>query len=395
MAGVQTSLREANRALVVDAVRRFGGLTQVELAEATGLSPSTVSAIVKELLAAGVVTTRTTVRNGRRAVMVTMHRRAGLAAGVHVGARHLEVVLADAAYDVLARHVLPLAHEHRADVTLDRTALLVLELLERVGATLDEVVGVGIGVTGAVNRSTGAVIGPGLLRGWEEVPIVQTLAQRLGRPVFVDKDANLGALAELTRGAGRAYRDILYVHASHRTSAGVVIDGAVYRGAAWTAGEIGHTRVVPGGDICVCGGRGCLDTVAGTRSLVGSLAGSHGSLTLADVVRGANEEDPGCARVVADAGAVIGEVVANVLAALSSQVVVVGGELAGTGEVLLGPIRRAVRQRAPFAPDDRLPVVAAELGSDAAIVGALAMVMAETEISLSLVGGDVMNGSAG
>ena len=395
MAGVQTSLREANRALVIDAVRRFGGLTQVELAEATGLSPSTVSAIVKELLAVGAVTTRTTVRNGRRAVMVTMHRRAGLAAGVHIGARHLEVVLADAADEALARHVLPLAHEHRADVTLDRTALLVLELLGRVGATLDEVVGVGIGVSAPVDRSTGAVIGPGLLRGWEEVPIVETIFERLGRPVFVDKDANLGALAELTRGAGRAYRDFLYVRASHRTSAGVVIDRAVYRGVSWTAGEIGHTRVVPGGDICVCGGRGCLDTVAGTRALVAPLAGSHGSLTLADVVRGASEADPGCARVVADAGTVIGEVVANVLAALSSQAVVVGGELAATGEVFIGPIRRAIRQRASLAPGEWSPVVAAELGPDADIVGAIAMVMAETDVSRSLVGGDVVTGSVG
>jgi predicted NBD/HSP70 family sugar kinase len=395
VAGVQTSLREANRALVVDAVRRFGGLTQIELAGTTGLSPSTVSAIVKELLAAEAVTTRTTVRNGRRAVMVTMHRRAGLAVGVRIGVRHLEVVLADAAYGVLARHVLPLAYEHRADRTLDRTALLVLELLERVGATLDEVVGVGIGVSAAVDRSAGTVIGPGLLHGWEEVSIVATLSARLGRPVFVDKDANLGALAEVTRGAGRPYRDILYVRASHRTSAGVVIDRAVHHGPSWTAGEIGHCRVVPGGDICVCGGRGCLDTVVGTRALVAPLAASHGSLTLADVVRGATEGDPGCSRVVADAGAVIGEVVANLMVGLGPQCIVVGGELAETGEVLLGPVRQAVGQRTPLAPGEPPPVVPAELGSDAEVVGALAMVMAQTDPSRSLVGGGAVAGSLG
>ncbi len=395
MAGVQTSLREANRALVLEAVRRFGGLTQVELAGATGLSASTVSNIVKDLLAAEAVTTRTAGRNGRRAVMVTLHRRAGLAAGVRIGVRHLEVVLADATYDVLARRVLPLAHEHRADTTLDRTALLVLELAERVGATLAEVVGVGIGVGAPVNRTTGAVIGPAVLRGWEDVPIAETLSQRLGRPVFVDKDANLGALAELTRGAGRPYRDMLYVRASHRTSAGIIIDRELHRGVSWTAGEIGHARVVLGGDICVCGGRGCLDTLVGTRALVAPLATSHGSLTLVDIVRGANEGDPGCARVVADAGGVIGEVVANQLTGLGSQCVVVGGELAGTGEVFVGPIRQATRQRTPLRPGDPLPVVVAELGADAEVVGALAMVMTETDPSRALVGGEIMAGSQG
>lgn len=395
MAGVQTSLREANRALVLDAVRRFGGLTQVELAGATGLSPSSVSNIVKDLLGAEAVTTRSTVRNGRRAVMVTLHRRAGLTAGVRIGERHLEVVLADAAYDVLARHVLPLAHEHRADTTLDRTARLVLELLERVGATREEMVGVGIGVCAPVDRSIGEVLRPGVLRGWEGVPIGATVSERLGRPVVVDKDANLGALAELTRGAGRGYQDLVYVRASHRTSAGVVIGGAVHRGVTWNAGEIGHVRVVPGGDICVCGGRGCLDTVVGARALVAPLAASHGSLTLADVVRGANEQDLGCARIVADAGAVIGEVVADLLVGLGSQCVVVGGELAEAGEVLLGPIRQAVHQRAPLGPLTPLPVVVAQVGADAEVVGAIALVMAETDPSWALAGTETQVGRAG
>src|SRR5690606_1325703 len=107
--GSQTSLREANRARIVDAVKRHGGLTQVELAGATGLSPATVSNIVKELSLSGVLNTTPSTRSGRRAQHVTLARALGLVAGVHFSTRHLRVALADVAHTVVAEHHLPLA----------------------------------------------------------------------------------------------------------------------------------------------------------------------------------------------------------------------------------------------------------------------------------------------
>ena len=117
MSGSQSALRGANRALIVDAVRRFGGLPQVELAGTTGLSAATVSNIVKELLGAGVVEVRTTVRSGRRAQLVTLAHRTGVAVGVHIGLRHMRISLADASHEVLADQTLPLPPDHRADPT--------------------------------------------------------------------------------------------------------------------------------------------------------------------------------------------------------------------------------------------------------------------------------------
>lgn len=381
MAGSQSSLREANRALVVDTVRRFGGLTQVELATATGLSAATVSTIVKELLAADVVQTRATVRSGRRAVMVTINRRVGLAVGVHVGLRSLEIVLADAAHEVLARQTLPLPFEHRADTTLDRLCLLVIELLQRVGADVDSLVGIGVGVPVPVDPSTGIISLPGVMRGWDDVPIAHVISKRLGRPVFVDNDANLGALAESTLGAGRPYRDMVYVRVSHGTGAGIVIGGSVYRGFAGTAGEIGHSQVAPNGNICLCGSRGCLDTVVGSRALIAPLSVSHGPMTLRDVVKGVLAGDPGCRRVVADAGTVIGSAVATLALTINPECVVVGGEFAETDEVLIGPIREAIRQRIILTHIAPLEVVPAELGQAAEVTGALALALAETDVA--------------
>jgi len=382
MSGSQSSLREANRALIVETVHRHGGLTQVELAGATGLSAATVSTIVKELLAAGVVDTRSTTRSGRRAQMVTLARRVGLAVGIHIGHRHMRIALGDVTHEVVAEQTLPLPHEHRVDTSLDRAALLIADLLERVGSSLDEVVGIGIGVPAPVDAATGMISVRGIMRGWDEVHIAHVLSKRLARPVFVDNDANLGALAESALGASRGYRDSVYVRASYGTGAGIVLGGQLHRGFAGTAGEIGHVQVDPQGDICRCGSRGCLDTVVGAQALLEPLRASHGTMALRDVIQRAMDGDPGCARVIADAGASIGAVVAGLAMAVNPQCVVVGGELAETGEMLLGPLREAIRQRVLLNQIAPLEVLPAELGHRAEVVGAIELVLQSTDFVL-------------
>lgn len=380
MSGSQSALRGANRALIVDAVRRFGGLTQVELAGTTGLSAATVSNIVKELLGAGVVEVRNTVRSGRRAQLVTLAHRTGVAVGVHIGLRHLRISLADASHEVLADQTLPLPPDHRADTSLDRAALLIVDLLERMGSALDEVLGIGIALPAPVDVATGTISVPGIMRGWDDVAVGYVMSKRLNRPVFVDNDANLGALAESRIGASRGYQDSVYVRASYGVGGGVVIGGQVHRGFAGTAGEIGHVQVDAGGDICLCGSRGCLNTVVGAQALLAPLRASHGTLALRDVIAQAMAGDPGCRQIVADAGSTIGVVVAGLGMAVNPQCVVVGGELAETGEILLGPMREAIRRRVLLNQIAPLEVVPADLGANAEVMGALLLVLASTDV---------------
>ena len=382
MAGSQSSLREANRSAVVETVKRHGGLTQVELVGATGLSPATVSTIVKQLVSDGVVEVRTTIRTGRRAQLVTLAHRVGLAVGVHVGHRHIRVAIADFTHEVLAERVLPMPVDHPVDTSLDRTALLVVDLLERLGLAMQDVVGIGIGLPAPVDDATGMISVRGIMRGWDEVHVGHVLSKRLALPVYVDNDANLGALAESTRGASREYRDSVYVRASYGTGAGIVINHQLHRGFAGTAGEIGHVQVDPQGDICRCGSRGCLDTVVGARAIVEPLRATHGNLTLRDVVQRAREGDPGCAQVIADAGAEIGAVVSGVAMTVNPQCVVVGGELAETGEILLQPMREALRRRVLLNQIAPLEVIPAELGNAAEVAGAIALVMQHADVDL-------------
>ncbi|MCW5954022.1 MAG: ROK family transcriptional regulator, partial [Propionibacteriaceae bacterium] len=189
--GSPSSLREANRARILDTIKQLGAMTQVELADATGLSPATVSIIVNELAAAGLLTTAQVTRSGRRATQVAMSRGLGLVAGVHFSSRALRLVLCDPLGSVVAAQRMPLPTDHRADTSLDQAAELLHDMLVDVDAERDELQGVGVGICAPYDPATDMLSVPGLLRGWDEVRIVESLSRRLGAPVVADNDANL------------------------------------------------------------------------------------------------------------------------------------------------------------------------------------------------------------
>ncbi|MFV0252797.1 MAG: ROK family transcriptional regulator [Beutenbergiaceae bacterium] len=370
-ASSQTSLRESNKSLVIETVQRFGGLTQVELVEATGLSAGTVSTIVKELVGAGVVETAATIRSGRRAQQVTLSRRLGVVVAAQIGPRQLSMILGDFAGEVLAEQSMPLPFEHRVDTTLDRVALLAVDLIERIGASLPELGGIALAVPAPVDVSTGMITVPGVMAGWNGEHLAQVMSKRLQKPVFVDQDANLAARAELTLGAGRGLQDILYVRASSTISSAMIIGGQSYRGYAGTAGQIGHIQVDPQGAICRCGSRGCLDTVVGASALVAPLAATHGDLSLRALMQQVAAGDQGCIRVVSDAGELIGRVLSTAYQTMNPQRIIVGGELAEAGEYLLDPMRRQVQRGALRNIVAPVEVVPADLGTRAELTGTL------------------------
>lgn len=373
--GSQTSLREANRARIVAAVQQHGSLTQVELSGITGLSPATVSNIVKELTGTGVLSTSPSTRSGRRAQLVTLARSLGLVAGVDFGSRVMRVLIADASMRLLASEQMPLAPDHRADMGMQRAAMLIEEMTDSVEAGVGELLAVGVGVPAPVDIGQGVVSSAGLLRGWDGAAVAEDLGARLGVPVSVDNDANLGALAEARYGSAVGYDPVVYVRASHGIGGGIVLGGRLLHGRAGAAGEIGHVTIDENGPICRCGNRGCLETYVGSPVLLGMLAASHGPLTLGDVVTRAQEGDAGCRRALSDAGTHLGAAIANLCNLVDPEVVVVGGQLAAAGEIILGPLRTAVEQRTVPSAQGPPVVVPSEFGEWAEARGALAVAL--------------------
>src|SRR4029079_19455583 len=191
-----------------------------------------------------------------------------------------------------------------ADKAMQTAVAAIHDTLDRAGACMDEVVGVGLGLPGPISRASGTLGSSTILPAWVGLPVAAAMAERLGVPVFADNDAHLGALAEVTFGAGRGFSEVAYLKVSSGIGAGLYMDGRIYRGGNGTAGEIGHVILDEDGLVCRCGNRGCLETLAGEQRIVDALRRSHGpDLDLRKVLDLAKQGDLGCARMIADAGA--------------------------------------------------------------------------------------------
>ncbi|MFD2840823.1 ROK family protein [Populibacterium corticicola] len=377
--GSQSSLREQNRSRIIDAIKQFGGLTQIELAGATGLSAATVSNIVKELTAHGVVNTSYSIRSGRRAQQVTLARTPGVIAALQFGIRSMRVALADTSGTIVTQNSQPLGADHRADAGLDRAALLIADMLETVDADPQELIGLSIALPAPVNLETGQISSPGILRGWDNVRVADVMAERMNKPVWVANASNMGALGELRAGAALGAQNALYIQAGQGIGAGLIINGQLFWGANGSAGEFGHMTVNPDGAICRCGNRGCLETEAGASVLLDSLRVSHGVLTLKDLLRHAMEGDLGCSRVISDAGRKIGLAAANLGNVFNPERIIVGGELTQAGTTLLDPIREAIARYSLPGVADAVQVVPGKLGADAELTGAIHYALSRAE----------------
>ena len=241
--GSQTSLREANRANLLASIHKFGAMTQVELAEVTGLSTATVSTLVHQLVDEDQLETKSTVRNGRRATLVTLARHQGLGVGLWIARRHLTLSIVDFSKSIIAEHTLPLPLGHKADTTLERAMLLINETLSSIDAEASELVGIGVAVAAPVATSDHTIAIPGILPGWDGVDITSPLRTAFNVPVYVDNDANFAAYGESRMGVAAGKRNFVYISASDGVGAGIVINGEIMHGVTGLAGEIGHIQV--------------------------------------------------------------------------------------------------------------------------------------------------------
>ena len=239
--------------------------------------------------------------------------------------------------------------------------------------------GAGVALAGPVDHDTGTLHRSAVLAGWD-VDAAQVLTERLGMSVHIDNDANLGALAEVTFGAATEARFAAYVTISSGIGAGLVADGRPFRGHRGLAGEIGHLLVDSSGPICRCGNRGCLETVASCPALLSLIQATRPEVgSIPELIALAREGDMGCRRVLADAGMAIGGALASLVSLLGPDTVVVGGVLSGAGDLLLDPLREAVTRYAMPSSTQDLTIVPGALGDRANLLGALALVITQSD----------------
>ncbi|MGL5927498.1 MAG: ROK family transcriptional regulator [Dermatophilaceae bacterium] len=367
-----------NRLRVLDALREHGSLTQVEVAGVTGLSAATVSNLVKELHGAGAVQLSPSIRNGRRAVQVSVATSRGLLAAVVFGDRDIRVAIGTSASEIVSSTRMPLPADHVADEGLTRGTRLVHEIIENSGHLLADLRSAAVGLPAPIDSVSGMVGSEGVLPGWTGVAVASVMADALRVPVQLDNTANLAAIGEAEAGALQGVSNGIFIKASYGVGAGLILGGELFRGHAGTAGEIGHVTIDEDGPMCRCGNRGCLDTFVGAQAVLSALRHTHGALTLRDVIARALDGDPGCRRVLEDAGRHLGVAVAGVVNLLNPEVVALGGQVARVGEMVLAPMRDAIERCAIPSAAATVDVRVGALAADEAdVVGALALADAQ------------------
>ncbi|MZD06878.1 ROK family protein, partial [Streptomyces sp. SID5785] len=350
------ALRGHNAALVLDLLRTAGeaGISRLELAERTGLTPQAVSKITARLRAEGLA-----VEAGRRAstggkprTVLALVAGAGHAVGLHLDRDELRTVLTDLAGTVVAARRAPLDLGAGSDAVLAAAACEVDALLAEGRVAGESVLGVGVAVPGPLDHADGVLHRVTGFAQWDGFPLRDALAERLGLPVVVDKDTNAAALGLALEGAaGPGERSFAYLHLGTGLGAGLVLGGALYRGERTGAGEFGHQVIQLDGPPCGCGNRGCIE-----------------ALCLAAVGAGR----------VAEAARVLGEGAGNLVSLLDIDAVLLGGRTVGDAEELfvrgVGEVVSARARREGGARS--VPVRAAPGGPTLVVEGAAQLILA-------------------
>ncbi|MBI2858348.1 MAG: ROK family protein [Chloroflexi bacterium] len=306
----------------------------------------------------------------------------GLVLSIDIGGSKILAALVDRWGKVLARDLqqTDAGHSH----------LKVLDQIEQAAARVfkqGKAQTIAIAAAGAIDTENGVVtISPNLPR-WRNVPLKGLVEHRLGMKTLVLNDASAAALGEHSFGAGVGTRDMVFITVSTGVGGGIIIDGKLYQGANGAAGEIGHVVIDAGGPKCGCGNYGCLESLAsgsaiardaterislGTSSSIPRYTEDGHTITAIAVAEAARNGDPLANEIVSRAARYLGMGLVSIVNMLNPEMVVIGGGVAQMGEMLLGPARSLMKEKAFKLAADHVEVVQAKLGADAGIVGAAA-----------------------
>jgi predicted NBD/HSP70 family sugar kinase len=379
--------RDRTALRVLDYLFRAGPANRVELVRGTDLSRATVSRLVGELQAQGLVAEQPApvtaeTRAGRPPTLLALNPAIGAIGGIDFDHDGVGVGIADLDGTLLAERRVELDVDNRAERAIEVGVEYLRELLRRRGRQPTRLVGVGAAISAPVLRDSGSLAAAEIMTSWGSISLRHELERRLGVPAHVGNDANLGALAEVRAGAARGAANVLYLMLSSGVGGGLVLDGSLFTGHSGMTGELGHVPVDPDGAPCRCGNRGCLETIAGAHPLLEQVRPVHGAdTTLEDAALMARAGDPLCRSVFRRAGRAAGRVAGGICNLINPELVIVGGDLILAGDVLVDAVREGVAESAIDVVRRDVGVVAATLGDHSALLGAVGLAIANADIA--------------
>ncbi|MGC4867262.1 ROK family transcriptional regulator [Micromonospora sp. DT53] len=358
-------------------------VSRADLSRLSGLSPSTVSQRVEALISQGLLeeTGAGRSRGGRRPRQLAVPTGGAVVGAIDLGAHHARVGTLDLSGRVVQARTLPVRIEDGPEAVLGALLAEVTTLVggdpaaSASGSPADALRGVGIGIPGPVQHSTGRIVSPSRMPGWNGFDVASFCAGRIDVPVIVDNDANLMALGA-HRTAHSELDHAVYIKAGTGIGSGVISSGRLHRGAQGSAGDISHCRVVADpAPPCTCGNAGCLEAVASGAALVTALREQGVPVSdLTGVIRLIDDGDRQATALARQAGRAVGEILAVVVNFFNPQVVAIGGRLADC-EPLLASMRATLYERCLPLATQTLLIERVAAGQDVGITGAAHLVI--------------------
>jgi predicted NBD/HSP70 family sugar kinase len=335
-------------ARIVRLLSQKGSLSAAEIARELNLAKSTVSSALVGLRASGMVVNagqpavRPQVGTGRPATTLSLNPSAGACVGVLVCDNYIRVVMADVSHAILDEDRCEMPIDYSPEAAARATHALVKNMCKRCDVRHEALLGVGVAVPGPVRPDTGQVLRASVVPTWAGLDIRGPFEAAFDLPIFADNESNCAAIAEMTWGAAVGFDDFVYFKIDTGIGGAIVVNRRIVAGRAGGAGEFGHMSVNPSGDLCLCGGRGCLELYAGFEGVLRHAARVHGpEISIAEVVGLAQSGNVGCRRLIADAGEAAGHGLALIGTTFNPPLIVIGGRGALAGELVLAPLRAA------------------------------------------------------
>jgi glucokinase len=310
--------------------------------------------------------------------------------GVDLGGTFIKTALITLQGDIVKKVEIPSEKESGPERVINNICTSIQLAVKEAGQIFDQVQGIGLGTPGPLNTQKGIVCNAVNIPGFINIPLRDVIQERFGIPAYLENDANAAGYGEYWKGAGRGSSLMVAYTLGTGVGGGIIIDGKLIRGANDSGGELGHMTIVPDGEMCSCGNRGCVEAYASATFLVKHTSAKlkkgcpslltkwleEGKILTAKLIDEARRAgDAFSAEMLQGVGYYLGLGVANVVSALNPDVVVVGGGMMKAGEIILEPVRREVQKRTFREHYEHLRIVAAELGNDAGVIGAAGLAL--------------------
>lgn len=350
MTGTRTGhkrlLRDLNQSIVFNLLMEQGAISRTDLAKRSDLPAATITRIVGEFLAAGLISEKVAEESsgGRPPVLLSINPAAGYVVGIKLREDSMTIAICDLNCAIIYSMDEQIAGEVAPHRVVETMADAVKRCVSAAGIALNKVLGIGVGLSGLIDSARGICRYSAILN-WRDVELAAALEFKLHLPVRIDNDVNTLAVAERYFGAGRDVANFLLLTLGRGIGLGIVIGGEIYRGSSGGAGEFGHMTIDPSAQapLCNCGKHGCLEAIASDygilRAATGVDPGHHVEDAIGTLIERAQQGDEEIRAIFARAGEALGIALANLTNLFDPARVLIGGEGLRAGELLLGPMR--------------------------------------------------------